>query len=114
MTTTKSQIDAGERCIDQYVAQKQRGQKFRPAHIDEVQVRMNVAPGSAAPVHVEAAVLVDDPAEGRRELLGRPRIEGGFLHMYEILRDPIRMPQHPAAASPSRTRSSGFPFRSRG
>jgi len=34
-------------------------QEHRPRCVDQVQVGMNVAPGGAAPLHVEASILID-------------------------------------------------------
>ena len=84
LARTQRVIGGGEQRIGHQVAHEQRRQETGPTHVDQVQVGVKVAPRGAAAVHVEAAILIDDPPQGGRELLGQAGIEGGFPHIDEI------------------------------
>src|SRR5690349_25060383 len=75
-------VRSGKQRVRQQVPQKQRREESRPAHIDQVEVRMEVPPGSADAANVEAAVLIDNPPQRPVESLGEAGIETRFLHIY--------------------------------
>jgi hypothetical protein len=93
---TEGEIAQREGGIGGHVAKEQRQQEGRPAHVDQVQVGMKVAPGAAAALHVEAAVPIDDAAVGGAELLGQPGVEAGLVHTDQITRN--RRGSHGAGA----------------
>src|SRR5579872_4991743 len=76
------EIRGREKRIHQQVPQEQGREESGPAHVDEVQVGMEIAPRGAHAANVEAAILVDDPAHGPVEFLSEAGIETGILHTY--------------------------------
>ena len=63
-------------------------------------------------MHVEAAILIDDPPQGGVELLGQAGIESGFPHIDEIAADGRGMQpvfDVPTVPNPRRIKGAGMP-----
>src|SRR5579862_1298842 len=91
----KHEIDERENRVDDHVGQKHESEKRRPGRIDQVQVRMNIAPGGSVPFDVEAAVFVDRAPQVPGVLLSQAGIEGGVRHI-QPCSQLFCEPSHPA------------------
>ncbi len=66
---SEGEVHQRKQHVDEQVACQHHRKELGPAHVEHEQVGMEVAPASAAPVHVEAAVLVDAAPQDSGELL---------------------------------------------
>jgi hypothetical protein len=74
-------VDRREYRVNRQIGSENQRQKRRPRKADQVKIRMDIAPSSAAARNVETAVPVDRSPQNAGVLLRQPRVERRFRHI---------------------------------